>query len=147
MALSKPMAGEAEDLSPMWNKILHQEEDLHQYVLQKLLHEAGPEHQSVGHTPDQCSLEPSTGIGRAGKRLGMLTGYTKPICKQSWTRLKKKKMNPALCMRALLLSQKWLHQMNSTFSYSFITFVSFFFVLNHYLHLILLYLFYDYLMT
>ena len=57
----------------------------------------------------------------------MLTGYTKPICKQSWTRLKKKKMNPALCMRALLLSQKWLHQMNSTF--------------------FLLYLFYDYLMT
>ena len=36
----------------MWNKILHQEEDLHQYVLQKLLHEAGPER------PDQCSLEP-----------------------------------------------------------------------------------------
>ena len=32
-----------------------------------------------------------------------------------------------------------LHQMNSTFSYSFITFVSFFFVLYHYLHLILLY--------
>ena len=27
----------------MWNKILHQEEDLHQYVLQKLLHEAGPD--------------------------------------------------------------------------------------------------------
>ena len=93
------------------------------------------------------SRAPSTGIGRAGKRLGMLTGYTKPICKQSWTRLKKKKMNPALCMRALLLSQKWLHQMNSTFSYSFITFVSFFFVLYHYLHLILFYLFYDYLMT
>ena len=66
------------------------------------------------------SRAPSTGIGRAGKRLGMLTGYTKPICK-------KKKMNPALCIWALLLSQKWLHQMNSTFSYSFITFVSFFF--------------------
>ena len=42
----------------MWNKILHQEEDLDQYVLQKLLHEAGPEHQSVGQRPDQCSLEP-----------------------------------------------------------------------------------------
>ena len=122
----------------MWNKILHQEEDLHQYVLQKLLHEAGPEHQSVGHKPDQCSLEPQA--------LG-LAELEKGICKQSWTRLKKKKMNPALCMRALLLSQKWLHQMNSTFSYSFITFVCFFFVLYHYLHLILLYLFYDYLMT
>ena len=77
------------------------------------------------------------------KKAGCADGV--PICKQSWTRLKKKKMNPALCMRALLLSQKWLHQMNSTFSYSFITFVSFFFVLYHYLHLILLY-FYDYLM-
>ena len=84
----------------MWNKILCQEEDLHQYVLQKLLHEAGPEHQSVGQT-----RAPSTGIGRAGKRLGMLTGYTKPVCKQSWTRLKKKKMNPALCMRALVITE------------------------------------------
>ena len=91
------------------------------------------------------SRAPSTGIGRAGKRLGMLTGYTKPICKQSWTRLRKKKMNPALCMRALLLSQKWLHQMNSTFSYSFITFVSFFsfFII---IFILFYYIFYDYLM-
>ena len=80
------------------------------------------------------SRAPSTGIGRAGKWLGMLTGY----------RLKKKKMNPALCMRALLLSQKWLHQMNSTFSYSFLAFVSFFsffiiiFILFYYIYFMII---------
>ena len=42
----------------MWNKILHQEEDLHQYVLQKLLHEAGPEHQSVGQRPINAVSSP-----------------------------------------------------------------------------------------
>ena len=46
----------SDDLSPMWNKILHQEEDLHQYVLQKLLHEAGPEHQSVGRVYEGAAV-------------------------------------------------------------------------------------------
>ena len=110
----------------MWNKILHQEENLHQYVLQKLLHEAGPEHQSGGQRPDQCSLEPQALDWHSWKKAEYADGVYQAICKQSWTRLKKKKMNPALCMRALLLSQKWLHQMNSTFSHSFIAFVSFF---------------------
>ena len=51
------------------------------------------------------SRAPSTGIGRAGKRLGMLTGYTKPICKQSWTRLKKKNESGPVYMGTAVITE------------------------------------------
>ena len=56
----------------MWNKILHQEEDLHQYVLQKLLHEAGPEHQSGG--PINAVSSPKHWDWQSWKKAGYADG-------------------------------------------------------------------------